>query len=558
MRPTPVVWTSYHNSPNRGYWDQALIEWLLGESGWRPPHAGRLRHLEGPDAFDQLRPDEGLILVTPGHGGQQAISRIQADLEGRSWVLWLVTSDEESAFEWWRVTHPNLVVWRQYHRTDLAWRPDRVLPCGFTTGTRAHYSTYPTAPDRPNGVVFSGQVTPHPEHRRRREMMDAYEQRRHPEDVVQATPGFAQGLEPDAYRDLLASGRIALCPTGYQSTDTLRLYEALEAGCTPIVDRLGPDGRDGFYAMAFPDGVPFPLVTDWHTQLGNAIIAAGRLGGARAQSWWLNQKRALAHDLWTTVRRLHPTPHPADTDPTRNITVVIPTSPIPSHPSLDVITQTVLSVRAQLPDAEIIITADQPRPELDHRADQYATYLQRLVWTANHTWRNVTVLVADEWRHQAGVAAAALDVVTTPLVLFVEHDTPLEGVIPWRRLTEYVLGDDYRMIRLHYDASIHPEHEWLMVDDEPVDDGSGVPIRRTLQWSQRPHLAGTDWYRRLLADHFPDTARTMIEDRMHGIVETAPWDDWRLGIYQPADGSIKRSGHLDGRQGDDKYPMRFT
>jgi hypothetical protein len=88
-------------------------------------------------------------------------------------------------------------------------------------------------------------------------------------------------------------------------------------------------------------------------------------------------------------------------------------------------------------------------------------------------------------------------------------------------------------------------------------------ILRTSQWSQRPHLATAAFYRRILRDHFSWSARSFIEDKMHGVVDVAVredgdlgWDQWRLGIYAPQDDGLnnfKRSYHTDGRAGEDNY-----
>ena len=83
----------------------------------------------------------------------------------------------------------------------------------------------------------------------------------------------------------------------------------------------------------------------------------------------------------------------------------------------------------------------------------------------------------------------------------------------------------------------------------------GVPLRRTVQWSQRPHLAGTDYYRTILADYFPQSARTMIEDRMHSVAQSEKGH--RLALYHP-EGNIKRSYHLDARGDESKFDMRFA
>jgi hypothetical protein len=61
------------------------------------------------------------------------------------------------------------------------------------------------------------------------------------------------------------------------------------------------------------------------------------------------------------------------------------------------------------------------------------------------------------------------------------------------------------------------------------------------------------YYRRILAEHFPPESRGFVEDHLYGVVENATWDEHRVAIYHP-EGDIKRSGHLDGRNGAEKAP----
>jgi hypothetical protein len=97
----------------------------------------------------------------------------------------------------------------------------------------------------------------------------------------------------------------------------------------------------------------------------------------------------------------------------------------------------------------------------------------------------------------------------------------------------------------------------MMLDKIPVNL-DGVWLRRTLQWSQRPHLASTEYYRKIMARYFPPDNSTMIEDRMHSVAQTNP-DENRIAVYCPSDpdGSIVRSYNLDGRQDDPKYDMNY-
>jgi hypothetical protein len=92
----------------------------------------------------------------------------------------------------------------------------------------------------------------------------------------------------------------------------------------------------------------------------------------------------------------------------------------------------------------------------------------------------------------------------------------------------------------------------------------GQPLLRTAQWSQRPHLASTEFYRNVLSRYFGTEARTMIEDVMHGVVDHAwrtdreqGWERFRLWLYAPP-GDVKRSTHLDGRAGESKFEDRWV
>ncbi len=108
-------------------------------------------------------------------------------------------------------------------------------------------------------------------------------------------------------------------------------------------------------------------------------------------------------------------------------------------------------------------------------------------------------------------------------------------------------------IRFHLDEQIHPDHEFLM-EGKLTDN-----LIKTKQWSQRPHLANTKWYAAMLAATFTKDSRTFIEDKIYGVVCSAPWESSRLTIYDPnGDGkNMKRSGDLNGRAFEPKYDLIF-
>src|SRR5271166_7084414 len=114
------------------------------------------------------------------------------------------------------------------------------------------------------------------------------------------------------------------------------------------------------------------------------------------------------------------------------ITAIVPTSPIPSHPSTAVLTETLDSIRHWLPDAEIILTCDGINPDWANnitnwplRRHNYELYTQQALWLADHHYHNILPKIFDQHWHQTGMLPWALDRVETPLLMYVEHDCPL-------------------------------------------------------------------------------------------------------------------------------------
>jgi hypothetical protein len=248
------------------------------------------------------------------------------------------------------------------------------------------------------------------------------------------------------------------------------------------------------------------------------------------------------------------------------MTVVVPVSPIVSHPDTSILEETLDSVRHHLPDVEILLTFDGVRPEHEHRRGDYEKFIRRVLWRADHHYGNIAPFVFDEHRHQSGMLRAVLDEVETPLLTYVEQDTPLvaDEPIDFDSIGAFVLGGGSNLVRLHHEAVIPREHEHMMHGHirhiVSNDAGSAeTEFILTSQWSQRPHVASTAFYRRIMADYFTPDARAFIEERMHGVVDNAfrrdgihGWEQYRLHIYNPG-ANLKRSYHVDGRQGEPRY-----
>lgn len=102
---------------------------------------------------------------------------------------------------------------------------------------------------------FAGQTAADPT-TKRGEMIRVVQENRLP-CVVVGTQGFAQGLSAVEYAGHLANARFALAPAG-NSEETIRLYDALEAGAIPIALKAP------FLATADAiENPPFVLLDTW-------------------------------------------------------------------------------------------------------------------------------------------------------------------------------------------------------------------------------------------------------------------------------------------------------
>lgn len=228
-----------------------------------------------------------------------------------------------------------------------------------------------------------------------------------------------------------------------------------------------------------------------------------------------------------------------------DITVIIPVSPMPSHPSGEVLDEVLANVRERLPDSEIILMFDGVGPTLMHLKAQYEEYKTAMLWKINNELQNVVPLVFDAHSHQSLMTKKALELVRTPLILWSEQDTPLHNEIPMAELAEIVKTGYANSIRFSHEATVLPDHVDLFLDTTPIQI-LGQPLLRTKQWSGRPHLATTDFYR-TIAEKYWDNEPRFIEHIMYGHVVEGDYEEFRLHLYAP-DGTYVRSKHLDGRR----------
>jgi hypothetical protein len=555
-----------------GIGDCEILESTFSHRYWRPIAAQSFTHVEQPNTFPVPYTD-GAIIVLPArhHATPEYVRLLNQDLAKISWAITMLIGDEESIFDSDDILHLNGREWIMMRRPDRARATTRPLLNGPTP--HIHLLDNEPYPIKSLNWFFAGQVT----HERRLECSEQLLKMNRGRLVM--SQGFTLGIPPAEYVHDLAASKIAPCPSGPRAPDSFRFAEALEAGCVPIADAHAPiPYPDGYWQATLGDNLPFPVIDQW-SQLPEIMgreLAAWPGNANRCSSFWLQHKRHMAYNLQRDICDLSgQSPEAQYLDD--QCQCVIFTSVSPCHPSTEHIDRVVASVRFHFPLMEILVLCDGVRPELEHRRGQYEEYLRQLLWKCQHdkSYWNVLPIIFDRHMHQAAMMRDALanpKWIKAPLLLMAEHDTPIvrtgeyvswNGItvdttrpIPWPAIFELVLSGESNLVRLYHRADgIPPVHEYLMLDKFVH---GGEQFLQTLSWSQRPHIASTDYYRRMIHDYISPDANCMIEDALATRIMHQPWENNRVTIYWPSDSSAMRSWHSEGRCGaDGVYDSKF-
>ena len=229
----------------------------------------------------------------------------------------------------------------------------------------------------------------------------------------------------------------------------------------------------------------------------------------------------------------------------RDVTIIIPTSVLPSHPNTHIIEETLKSVRYHFPENEIIIQVDGLRFERQDKKNVYDEFKNVILWKSLHEWENVLPIIFDIHSHQTTMMKKTIKEIKTSAMLYVEADCPIviDREIAWDECLDMLEYEKANTIRFHFEDFIPKDHLHLVMEQE----GN---FMKTIQWSQRPHLSLVSYYKNVVLPFSEE--KTFIEDRFHGKVQDDVWEDHKLWIYHPS-GGIKRSYHLDGREGSRKF-----
>ena len=256
-----IVWLSLRQeTPARGYWDQYLLEIAF----------------DGYNHLFEITDQEEAIVIIPGAYQAYLIDDINRELSKLEKCVVIITSDEENNFPIEKLQHKNMKVFSTYPATSMenvGW-----LPIGYPPQAKRIDNNYIKDID----WFFAGQVN----HKSREMMVENVKDV--PNGQLHISGGFAQGLNHEEYYKLMARSKIVLCPNGNISPDSFRLYEALEAGCIPIVE-------SPYFWLKMFKTIPFPIIGNdfnWRNAI-NLILRDYHLYKQNVDKWWKTTKESI-------------------------------------------------------------------------------------------------------------------------------------------------------------------------------------------------------------------------------------------------------------------------
>lgn len=253
--------------------------------------------------FKNLPSTDGAVVII--HGGNQLgqADYLLNELNKLKWSLVMIICDDEASFNTRFLCAPNRIIWQQMPipgRHDFAKR--RII-CGYPGDCKEILDQYDRhSIERPLNWFFSGQVN----HSRRYQCCTQLEKRS--DGFLCKTAGFWQGLTRQEYYAKMVSAKVIPCPAGPVTPDTIRMAEALEAGCVPIIDEK-PGARvfpNGFWPYVLGENPPFPIVQNW-TDLPRIMdeqLALWPQNKFRCMEWWKKYKKNMQEWLVSDIQEL--------------------------------------------------------------------------------------------------------------------------------------------------------------------------------------------------------------------------------------------------------------
>jgi len=316
------------------------VVWQIDNSnrrGTKPREFGWICHLLRDfslehifDGSYEVIPRSPFLIVAEGFRATERIETYLQSIRSKGYPVGLIHIGDEARDTDLQFYQSADFVFRNY------WRPIvntldqcHFLPLGPNCDV-AHFDRSDNdISSRPHTWSFAGHIRPGP----RKHLFDTVYSRR--DGRLFATTYFNSGLPKDQYVDLLYDSQFVLCPSGYVYPESYRFYEALEAGCVPVVeDRASIDlvqqwglkganaamqgsslsynlhllkdmlSRESYWDCAYSGDFPCPRLYHWK-QLPQILTRKDpiRLQDA-IMDWWQSYKVSISKKLTHSLKQL--------------------------------------------------------------------------------------------------------------------------------------------------------------------------------------------------------------------------------------------------------------
>lgn len=265
---------------------------MLCETDWLREILSEINYTEIDDGQWNVFKDRSIIVIPRGRKGKKYFKALQ---EKRYKFVVIQVGDETYSSKPKFYEKMPLVIRNYWHK--MYGKNVMAFPLGYMKGFWTKSPQMLTSKERKYTWSFAGQI----EKSTRREMI--LNMKKISNFKIHETGSFLDpnGLAVDTYHALLSDTLFVPCPKGFCNLDSFRVYEALEAGCIPIVEKSPTD-----YFTHFFGAHPFLSVSSWDevAPLVEATLAdPEKLEKRRIEcsEWWLNYKGKMKKEMTAAI-----------------------------------------------------------------------------------------------------------------------------------------------------------------------------------------------------------------------------------------------------------------
>lgn len=185
--------------------------------------------------------------------------------------------------------YPKFVLRNYWHKNFQHQNHVIPFPLGYKVGFWSDCQpSRALSPQRDFTWSFAGQIANKPTREAMVSAMKVF-----PQYYIHEIHAWADSnsLNTSQYRDLLLNTLFVPCPSGWCNLDSYRVYEALECGCIPIVEKFPQDYFSNFFGNH-----PFIAVDSWDQ-------APAQIAPLLADPILLEQRRLQCYQWWQTKKK---------------------------------------------------------------------------------------------------------------------------------------------------------------------------------------------------------------------------------------------------------------